>query len=246
VRPLLPTTDGNDEPEAMITCSSRDKHRGAEHRYLAKTANRRSRQAIFDWVPRLHGEGKTVSDIVRQTGFDRRTIAKWIRLDALPDRNASALKTSSPRYFEEYLSRRWAEGCVRGRQLFRKVKARGYTGSFSNLERLLAKWRCPTRHLARPAPAVAAVRTTDPATGRLISPIVAAALCVKPRGLLSETAKVDALKTSQRCVSWPCGFEAFFEASVLRSLACGSKMRISPASTRCSGSPAFYAGILTP
>jgi hypothetical protein len=53
---------------------------------------------------------------VRQNGFDRRTIAKWIRLDALPDRNASALKTSSPRYFEEYLSRRWAEGYVRGRQ----------------------------------------------------------------------------------------------------------------------------------
>jgi len=84
--------------------------------------------------------------------------------------------------------------------LFREVKARGYTGSFSNLERLLAKWRCPTGHLARPAPAVAAVRTTDPATGRLISPIVAAALCVKPRGLLSDNqaAKVDALKSC-----WP-------------------------------------------
>jgi hypothetical protein len=94
VRPLLPTTDGNDERESMITCSSRDKRGGAEHRYLARTANRRSRQAIFDWVRELHGEGKTVSDIVRQTGFDRRTIAKWIRLDALPDRNASALKTS--------------------------------------------------------------------------------------------------------------------------------------------------------
>jgi transposase len=71
---------------------------------------------------------------------------------------------------------------------------------FSNLERLLAKWRCPTRHLARPAPTVAAVRTTDPASGRLISPIVAAALCVKPRGLLSDNlaAKVDALKSC-----WP-------------------------------------------
>jgi hypothetical protein len=138
VRPLLPTTDGNDEPESMITCSSRDKHRGAEHRYLARTANRRPRQAIFDGVRRLHGERRTVGDIVRQTGFDRRTIAKWIRLDALPDRNASALKTSSPRYFEEYLSRRWAEGCVRGRQLFREVKARGHTGIFSNKPRAVA------------------------------------------------------------------------------------------------------------
>jgi Transposase len=41
------------------------------------------------------------------------------------------------------------------------------------------------------------VRTTDPATGRLLSPIVAAALCVKPRGLLNDdqAAKVDALKS---------------------------------------------------
>jgi transposase len=44
------------------------------------------------------------------------------------------------------------------------------------------------------------VRTTDPPTGRLISPAVAAALCVKPRGLLSDNqaAKVDALKSC-----WP-------------------------------------------
>jgi hypothetical protein len=32
-----------------------------------------------------------------------------------------------------------SEGCVRGRRLFQEIKARGYTGSFSNLERLLAK-----------------------------------------------------------------------------------------------------------
>ena len=64
-------------------------------------------------------------DIVRQTGFDRRTITKWIRLDVLPDRNASAPKTSSPRYFEEFLSRRWAEGCVRGRQFISRGQSSG-------------------------------------------------------------------------------------------------------------------------
>jgi hypothetical protein len=34
-----------------------------------------------------------------------------------------------------------AEGCVRGRELLHEIKLRGYTGSFSHLERLLAKWR---------------------------------------------------------------------------------------------------------
>ena len=179
---------------------ARDKHGGAEHRCLTRMANRRSRQATFERVGALHGEGRSVSDIVRQTGFDRRTIAKWIRADALPQRNAAAPKTTSPACFEEYLSRRWSEGCLRGRRLFPEIKARGYTGSFSNLERLLAKWRNPKHKVARPAPPAPRAPAVDPATGRSISPIVAAALCVKPRGTLTsaQAAKVDALKSE-----WP-------------------------------------------
>jgi transposase len=198
-RPLLPA-DVDDEREAMISRSPRDKHGGAEHRCLTRMANRRSRQATFERVRALHWEGRSVSDIVRQTGLDRRTIAKWIRADALPQRNAAAPKTSSPRYFEEYLSRRWWEGCVRGRRLFQEIKARGYTGSFSNLERLLAKWRNPKRKVARPALPTPRAPSVDPATGRSISPIVAAALCVKPHGTLTsaQEANVDALKSE-----WP-------------------------------------------
>ena len=163
-------------------------------------ANRRSRQATFERVGALHRERRSVSDIVRQTGFDRRTIAKWIRADALPQRNAAAPKTTSPVYFEEYLSRRWSEGCLRGRRLLQEIKARGYTGSFSNLEQLLVKWRNPKRKVARPALPAPRSAPVDPVTERSISPIVAAALCVKPRGTLTsvQAAKVDALKSE-----WP-------------------------------------------
>lgn len=220
-RPLLPA-DVDDEREAMVPRSPWDKYGGAEHRRLARMAHQRSRQAIFDQVRALHREGNSVSAIVRQTGFDRRTIAKWIRADALPRRNAAAPKMTSPRYFEEYLARRWAEGSVRGRRLFQEVKARGYTGSFSNVERLLAKWRNPKREAPRPAPPAPRAPSVDPATGRLISPIVAAALCVKPRGLLTsvQAAKVDALKSE-----WP-DFAAMRQLSmrfrgILRSKSAG-------------------------
>ena len=49
-------------------------------------------------------------------------------------------------------------------------------------------------------PTVSRAQPVDPATGRSISPIVAAALCIKPRGLLTanQAAKVDALKRD-----WP-------------------------------------------
>jgi transposase len=41
-------------------------------------------------------------------------------------------------------------------------------------------------------------RAVDPATGWVISPIVAASLCIKPRGLLTsdQVAKIDALKSA--------------------------------------------------
>ena len=76
------------------------------------------------------------------------------------------------------------------------------TLSFSNLERFLAKWRnpkCKTVNLEATT-AVPNPRPVDPATGRSISPIVAAALCIKPRGMLTanQAAKVDALKKD-----WP-------------------------------------------
>ena len=192
-RPLLPT-DGDE------VASVRDKHGGAEHRRLSRMANQHSRQAAFDHVRALWSEGRNVREIVRQTGFDRRTITKWIRANTLPERSASAPKTTSPRHFEDYLSRRWSEGCVRGRRLFQEIKARGYTGSFSNLERLLAKWRHPKCKTGKATSSVLNPRPVDPATGRSISPIVAAALCIKPRGLLTvnQAAKVDALKKD-----WP-------------------------------------------
>ena len=61
----------------------------------------------------------------------------------------------------------------------------------------------------KPASVVSNPPPVDPTTGRSISPIVAAALCIKPRGLLTanQAAKVDAMKKD-----WP-------EFSAMRRLA---------------------------
>ncbi|RNJ48101.1 transposase [Methylocystis hirsuta] len=148
----------------------------------------------------LHDSGKTFIDIAAQIGVDHRTVAKWIKTDFLPHRRRLALKPSSPLYFKDFLARRWAEGDRVGRRLFHDVRYRGYTGSFSNLERLLSTWRAdswagtqPQQQFSKPIEEGPAV---DPATGWQISPVVAASLCMKPTRLLtpSETAKVAVLK----------------------------------------------------
>jgi hypothetical protein len=123
---------------------------------------------------------------------------------------------STPAYHEAFLLRRWPEGMTNGRRLFAEILQRGYTGSYSHLARLLAPWRevaipptlrkagpPPCLHAAKipvpvsgPPPASAPSPTLDPTTGRKISPLTAAALCVKPRGQMTpqQIASVDALK----------------------------------------------------
>jgi transposase len=125
-------------------------------------------------------------------------VAKWLAFKTPPDRRRAALTTASPWYFEEFLANLWKDGNRRGKHLFHEVKQQGYTGSHSHLERLLAAWRRAekpmTNEQASNPPTLEPVR--DPQTGHIISPVIAAALCIKPRGSLTsdQAEKVDALK----------------------------------------------------
>ncbi len=178
-----------------------------------RRTHRQSRKEVFETVHALSKEGLTCSEIARRTGYGRRSIAKWLTFETPPDRRRNALQPTSPRYFEAFLTQCWKDGNRRGRHLFHDIKHRGYTGSFSNLERLLATWRRAEKPEAdkdkgEAAPARiglidraydnAPVR--DPQTGHLISPVVAATLCIKPRGALTinQARKVDALKQGSR------------------------------------------------
>lgn len=163
-------------------------------------ARGRARQALFDQAKLLHASGKTYIDIATQIGINRRTVANWIKTNVLPHRRRLALKPSSPLYFKDFLTRRWAEGDRVGRRLFLDIRRRGYTGSFSHLERLLSTWRTGAQgktqsqqqwsNLLEESPAI------DPVTGWQVSPVTAASLCMKPTRMLthSEAARVAALK----------------------------------------------------
>ena len=183
----------------------------ASHKQLPETtrrnqlrrAHRQSRQAVFDTVHALSKEGLTCSDILRRTGYGRRSITKWLTFETPPDRRRGAPQPTSPRYFEAFLTQCWKDGNRRGRHLFHDIKHRGYTRSFSNLERLLVTWRRSERRETNEDKDTAPARiglfdktydnapVRDPQTGHLISPVVAATLCIKH-------GKADALKQGSR------------------------------------------------
>jgi transposase len=159
------------------------------------------RQQLFDEIRTLFEGGSSIGEIAQKLGLGRRRVERWVRRIDLPDRNTMASTPSAPAYFGVLLERRWAEGITKVRHLFAEIRHRGYTGSFSHLARFLAPWRGVKPLLdgdEQGERAPVRVRTLDPMTGRVISPLTAAALCVKPRGQMTarQVANVDALKAA--------------------------------------------------
>jgi transposase len=165
------------------------------HRRLASSGRRAQWQAKFDRLKELQTAGNSVSSIKRETGLHWKTITKWLPLDTLPERRAMEPRETTPARFADFLAKRWAEGHKSARHLLPELKARGYAGSKTHLQRLLGQWhRADHAGFLRDL----ADDTTDaPSPGILpLSPIPAALLCIKPTNLLTEeqSARVTQLK----------------------------------------------------
>ena len=63
---------------------------------------------MFDRVKILQVAGNGIRAIVRETGFNWRTVAKWAGLGELPERNVMAAKPTAAGNFQNHLSRRTA------------------------------------------------------------------------------------------------------------------------------------------
>ena len=204
--PVRRSSDG--APERS---DSRRVSQGA-HRHFAQRAARAAQLARFAEIKVLYEAGESITAIARALGLGRRRVERWSRFIVLPERNAMEPKACTPAHFEAFLSRRFTEGTTSVRLLFAEVKQQGYTGSYSHLARFIAPWKDAGRPLdvvveaplgpASPAlswpdcDARSPAPRIDPTTGRHISPLTAAALCVKPRGQMTsrQLSIVDALK----------------------------------------------------
>jgi AcrR family transcriptional regulator len=161
---------------------------------------------MFDEIRALYDAGSTVREIAQKLGLGPRRVYRWVRRIDMPERSAMAPKPCTPVYFGAFLARSWAEGMTKVRHLFSDIRHRGYTGSYSHLARFLASWRNngPSQDgddklsADQEAPAPLAVHVQDPMTGRRISPLVAAALCIKPRRQMTarQIVNVDGLKAA--------------------------------------------------
>jgi len=76
----------------------------------------------------LHSQGLNISEIARETGYDRKTVGKYIRLKKAPELQKRPNRQSKLDPYKDYMIRKLNEGPYTAARLFREIKEMGFDG----------------------------------------------------------------------------------------------------------------------
>jgi transposase len=139
----------------------------------AQQLRREQRQARYVEVHALYKQGWSLQAIAQEVGIDRGTVSYFVRSQAYPE-----LKTPQQHRRREaplerylpYLQERWKAGCHNGMQLWREIRAQGYTGSASSVRPYIALLRqAPGEPLSLNAPLQKRKTSTRSSSQRLVT-----------------------------------------------------------------------------
>jgi transposase len=101
------------------------------------------RVAAYQAVHMLHAQGTPIAAIARALGISRPTVYAYLRRDAPPGPKRPQWRPSAPVLtpYIPYLIRRWREGGVDSMQLWREIRALGYTHSARTVCRFITRLR---------------------------------------------------------------------------------------------------------
>ncbi len=108
-----------------------------------RNVNREKRYALYEEVKALRKQNLSHYAIADTLGISRPTVRRFLAAEQFPERLSGPKRPrqSIVAPYLPFLRERWEAGCHNGRQLFREAKARGYTGSPAQLERVTTQWR---------------------------------------------------------------------------------------------------------
>lgn len=108
-----------------------------------REARRQCRVDRYDEVVALYRKGMSQQEIGRTLHIGRKTVGRFLRAGQFPERATPHRRPPGINKFEEFLRRRWAEGCHNATTLWHEIQAQGYTGGRSTMTRFIATLRTP-------------------------------------------------------------------------------------------------------
>jgi transposase len=131
----------------------------------------------YHQVHDLKAKKADIADIARALNMARRTVYHYLKMEQPPERMRVVQRKGRPKKvvpYQEYLLKRWNEGCRNARQLYRELtEEQGYTASYSNVERYLAPLRTKDHTFKQEEPAKEPIKkpttTKRPPTAKQVS-----------------------------------------------------------------------------
>jgi len=89
----------------------------------------------------LHAQGLNITEISDKTGFDRKTVRKYLNLTAIPEPKQRAKRDSKLDNYKDYIIKKLHEGPFTAVRLFREIQEMGFTGKITIVSDFVRKVR---------------------------------------------------------------------------------------------------------
>ena len=103
------------------------------------------RRERYEQAVALFEQGKSKKEIARRLGMSRSTVIAYVTAGSFPERQRSPPTLGILAPYVGYLQRRWCDGCHNISQLWRDIKAQGYSGKRAMVKRYVQQLRRLTR-----------------------------------------------------------------------------------------------------
>jgi transposase len=147
-------------------------------------SRRAQRLAQYEAVLALYQQGFSQVAISKQVGLGRKTVRRYLRSDAFPERSPSAPRPTMLAPYDQYLRSRWADGCHNAHELWQEIRSQGFPGHAAIVRQYLARWRPQPGRPGRPPRQAAendrSLRRPAPPPTRVLSPRQARWLLLRP------------------------------------------------------------------
>jgi len=85
----------------------------------------------FFLIRDLYDQGLKISQIARETGFDRKTIRKYVNAEAPPIAKPRARKPSKLDDYKDYIQSRLSKCPLTAARVYREIQQLGFTGKYT-------------------------------------------------------------------------------------------------------------------
>jgi transposase len=95
----------------------------------------------FLMLRELHEQGLSISEIAKKTGYNRRTVRKYIKSDTPPSTKRRSPKASKLDDYKAYITQRLNNHPLTASRIYREIQEMGFTGKYTIVKDFVRKIR---------------------------------------------------------------------------------------------------------